>query len=146
MPYPDQGATSPLPGPPGTVPYDPPYPYGAGQPYVPGQSWQSGYPPYYGWAQPRPTNGLAIASLTVSITAIPLGCLCYGVPTIIGGLVGAVLGHVAQHQIAQDRNQQGAGLALAGIIVGWIGVALAALVVGGLVLLYVTSEGIPDQH
>jgi hypothetical protein len=61
-------------------------------------------------AAPR-TNPLAIASLVCSLT----GFVMCGVPS----LVGAILGHVARKQI-RERGEDGAGMALAGIITGWI--------------------------
>jgi len=64
-----------------------------------------------GFAPPRPTtNGLAIASLVVALS-------CIAAP------VGAILGHVARRQIRQ-RGESGDGLALAGIIIGWVLTAL----------------------
>jgi hypothetical protein len=67
------------------------------------------------------TNGLAVASLVCSLVA-PFSCLLLSV-------LGVVFGHVARRQIRQ-RGESGDGLALAGLIIGWIGVcATFALVV-----------------
>jgi hypothetical protein len=88
---------------------------------APASAYQAVYP-----ATPK-TNGLAVASLVVSLVSAML-LLCYGV----GGLtavVGAVLGHVAKRQI-RTRGEGGGGMATAGIVVGWCVTALAlALVV-----------------
>ena len=46
----------------------------------------------------------------------------------IGSLAGAIMGHIAMGQIARN-NEGGRGLALAGVIVGWIGVAFTVLLV-----------------
>ena len=62
------------------------------------------------------TNGLAIASLACGIAQFGFGPLAT-IPAI-------VLGHVARHQIRRT-GEQGAGLALAGLILGW-----AALILG----------------
>jgi hypothetical protein len=88
------------------------------QPYPPAP-----YPPY---RPSRPTNGLAIASLVCSIA---------GFATCVSAPVGAVLGHVARRQI-RERGEEGDGLALAGIIVGWIltGLLVAYLLFIGVVL------------
>ena len=59
-----------------------------------------------------PTNGLAIASLVV-------GCLWIW---WIGSLLAVVFGHVALNQIAR-RGQSGRGLAIAGLALGYIGLA-----------------------
>jgi hypothetical protein len=90
--------SQPVYGPPG---YGPPPGYGA-----PGY----GPPPGYGY-YPRPTNTLAILALVMAFVFSP---------------VGLVLGIVARRQI-RETHEQGDGLALAGIIVGGIGTALAVL-------------------
>jgi hypothetical protein len=98
-------------------------------PYDPYQAYQVG---------PSETNGLAIASLSTSIAGvvlgIPLAIFCY--IGLLIPIVGAVLGAVALSQIKRT-NQQGRGLAIAGIAVGavttavllviWVGVMTMAL-------------------
>jgi Domain of unknown function (DUF4190) len=72
-----------------------------------------GYP-QQGYGQPmvvsRPTNGMAIAALVCSLAGIITG---------ISAPVGAILGHIARRQI-RASGEQGDGMALAGIIVGWV--------------------------
>jgi len=64
---------------------------------------------------------MAVASIATSIAGLLLACAC-GV-TILACPVGAVLGHVALGQI--DRTgENGKGLAITGIIVGWLGTLL----------------------
>jgi hypothetical protein len=74
-----------------------------------------GYPvPVPGYPPPvRPTNGLAIGSLVCSLMGISL-------PAVI-------MGHIARMQI-RERNEAGEGLAVAGLVVGWVGMALWTLV------------------
>jgi hypothetical protein len=82
------------------------------------------YPAPYGHAYPAPVarnNGLAIASMVVSIAAF---AVCGG----LLGIVGAILGHVARRQI-REQGGEGDGMALAGIIVGWIGFAIGLALV-----------------
>lgn len=62
----------------------------------------------------RPTSGLAIASFVLSLFGVCLAPLA---------LAGAILGHVAHARIMR-RNFQGAGLAIAGIAVGWVMTAI----------------------
>jgi curved DNA-binding protein CbpA len=71
-------------------------------------------------APPARTNNLAVASLVVSLCGL---LFCVSAP------VGAVLGHVARGQI-RDRGENGDGLAMAGIIVGWLLTAAACCVIG----------------
>lgn len=60
------------------------------------------------------TNGLAIASLVLGLTGI--------------SIVGLVLGYIARKQIRESGGRQdGAGLATAGIVLGWIGTILGII-------------------
>jgi Domain of unknown function (DUF4190)/DUF1707 SHOCT-like domain len=66
------------------------------------------------------TNSLAITSLVCGIAQMMFGPLAT-IPAV-------VCGHMARHQIRRT-GEQGAGMALAGLILGWIGVGFTALVV-----------------
>ena len=67
---------------------------------------QPGYP-QPGYPQPGRTNGMAIASLVFGV--------------IGGGVLAVVFGHIARSQIHRT-GQAGAGLALAGLVLGYVGV------------------------
>jgi len=114
--------------------YPQPGPYGSPQP----GPYGFGYP---GYPMPAPTNGMAIGSMVVSISAI-LFLTCYGVGGLIG-VVGAILGHVSRKQI-RERGEGGDGMALAGIIVGWIATALGLLIVAFFVVLVVFAVNQPS--
>ena len=84
----------------------------------------AGYPGPYGgapvYAPPAPmapsTNGLAIASLVCAILTI--------------SIVAIILGHIARSQIRNSNGMQtGDGLALAGLIIGYIELAFGVLFV-----------------
>jgi hypothetical protein len=96
------------------------------QPDQPGYAVQPAYPqpvyPQADYTQPYAqtpygtpgyggpgTNSLAIASLICSLAGLVVG---------ISAPVGAILGHIARKQI-RTSGEQGEGMALAGIIVGW---------------------------
>ncbi len=66
-------------------------------------------------------NGLAMASLACGLAQFVFGPVT-AIPAI-------VFGHVARHQIKRT-GEQGAGLALAGLILGWAAVILAIVLVG----------------
>jgi hypothetical protein len=91
-----------------------------------------GYPPFQptyqmspNVAQPR-TNGLAVASLV---------CACAGIVPFFFGItcvLGVIFGFVSRNQIKNSNGaQQGSGLALAGIIVGFslIGIFIVVVIV-----------------
>lgn len=82
------------------------------------------------------TNGLAMASLACGIAQFVLGPLAT-IPAI-------VLGHIALYQIKRT-GEQGAGLALAGLILGWVAVILGiAFIVVGLAM--ATGMGTMQVH
>lgn len=86
-------------------------------------------PPSYGYPPPAPapapapkTNGLAVASLVLSL----LGLI--GILPILGSILGLIFGYSARNQIFQSRGTQGGeGMAKAGIIIGWVAIAIWAL-------------------
>jgi hypothetical protein len=80
------------------------------------------------------TNALAITSLTCGIAQIMFGPLAT-IPAV-------VCGHMARSQIRRT-GEQGAGMALAGLILGWIGVGFTVLVliIAVLAVVAVSSGG-----
>ncbi|MEV0454648.1 DUF4190 domain-containing protein [Catellatospora methionotrophica] len=80
--------------------------------------------PYAAGPATQGTNGMAIASMVLGIVGV-LMCWCYGIGAL-PGLIGAILGHVSQKQI-RERQQEGKGLAITGIITGWSAVALTVI-------------------
>lgn len=106
----------------------------------------AGYPPSY-YAHPLPpssTNGLAVASMVVSITAFT-GLCAWGFGGFLG-IVGAVLGHISRRQL-RDREREGnpesgSGMALAGVVLGWISTALAVLIVAGFIAVIILAESV----
>lgn len=87
------------------------------------------YPAYPAPAVSQPTNSLAIASLVCSLA---------GVATCISAPVGAILGHIARRQI-RERGEAGDGMALAGIIVGWIITGVMVLICAFYVVVIVAA-------
>ena len=107
---------APPPPPPSSYPGQwgaPPSPYGpAPAPY-------GGYgSPYGGWAPPARTNGMAIASLVVGILWLYW----------LGSILALVFGYIAKGQIDRSHGTQtGRGMAIAGIVLGWVGVGFLVL-------------------
>lgn len=107
----------------------PPSPYGQAGYGQAGYGQQPYGQPGYGqpgYGQPMyvpavPTNAMAIAALVCSLA---------GLLTLISAPVGAILGHVARRQI-REKGEQGDGMALAGIIVGWVVTGLWVCICGG---------------
>ena len=98
----------------------PPFP----PPYWPGHS---GPPPRW---QPRQTNGLAIASMVLGILWIYW----------VGSVLALVFGYVALRQI-RARDESGHSMAIAGIVLGWAGVAIGVIIA----VVFVTVGGFSQR-
>jgi hypothetical protein len=105
------------------------------QQYNQGYADYSQYPGYAPqvMAPSRRTNGLSIASMVVALVGL-ISSPCYGVPGIAIGMVGAILGHVG-HKQAKERDEDGGGMAVAGITIGWIAVAVGLIILA--IIIYV---------
>ena len=83
------------------------------------------------------TNGLALASL-----ACGLAPFIFGPPAAIPAIV---FGHVARHQIKRT-GEQGAGLALAGLILGWTTMILVIVLIVVSLAMSVGMHGTTHTH
>ena len=95
----------------------PPNPYGGGPSGY-------GYPYPYPAPYPPPTNSLAIVALVSSLLFAPLGI---------------VFGHISLSQIKRT-GEQGRGMALAGLVIGYVVTVLAIL--GLVITLWMTLPAI----
>jgi hypothetical protein len=103
----------------GPPPADAPQQPVTGTPFnAPPPQYAIPYPVQYAVPVAVRTNGLAIASMV-------LGILWF---YWVGSVLALVFGYVAKGQIDASRGTQGGrGMATAGIVLGWIGVAVFAL-------------------
>ena len=98
-------------------PYSPPVEGVEGALYTPGPSLPV-------------TNGLAIASMICGILSLILFCFCGG---LFLGIPAVICGHLSLNQLnAPGNSQQGRGMAIAGLICGYLGIAfLIIMMLGG---------------
>ena len=101
-------------------------PSGWQPPQPPPQQQQPGTwpPPHQApWGPSPPTNGKATTSLVLGICGILLCPLVLSVPAL-------VLGYQARREIDQAPGASGGrGMAVAGIVLGWIGLVLGLLII-----------------
>ena len=103
--------------PPASAPPPPPPP-----PLLNGPAAQSWAPASYGGAPPATTNGFAIAAMVLGI----VGFVVCGV----GAVLALVFGYKARREIDESGGQQkGRGMAVAGIVLGWVWVGLLVVIV-----------------
>lgn len=82
------------------------------------------YPAYPPQPQRR-TSGMAIASLVLGVLWIYW----------IGSIFALIFGYLAKKEIRESSDQvEGKGLATAGIVLGWVGIATLVLMIGFIIL------------
>ena len=116
---------------PAPQPTTPAYPQQSAQPTAP-----PSYAPAYATSTqvPTKTSGLAIASIVCSTA----GTMVAGV----GFIAGIILGHMALSEIAKSGGRiEGRGLAMAGLIIGYV---LAALIVIAIVVVIALLANSPE--
>jgi Domain of unknown function (DUF4190) len=102
----------------------PPPPPAYGQPAA-GSAYQSG----------QRTNGLAIAALVLGIAGLVFN------PCGVASILALVFGYMAKGQIDRaPETQGGRGMAIAGIIMGWIGVAILVIFWVVIIILAATTD------
>jgi len=84
------------------------------------------------------TNGMAIASLVSGILGLTM---CAGV----GSVFALIFGYIGRGQIKRSQGTEGgSGMAMTGIVLGWIGTILTilifALLIGGAITLFNWSQ------
>ncbi|MFD7610594.1 DUF4190 domain-containing protein [Streptomyces sp. NPDC059828] len=134
------GAVPPPPTAPGGPGQSAPGPYGYpaaqgpvasgyGYPAAPGQSGYPGYPGYTGsWGvPPAPSqNGFGTAAMVLGILAVCTFCF-YGLPSLVLGVLALIFGILGRKRYARGEATNN-GQALAGIILGSVGIVLGAAI------------------
>ena len=101
----------------------PPVEWAQGQPVAhpntPSQ-YGGGYPQQPVYVVQNTTNGMAIASLILGILWL----------WWLGSILALIFGYIGKNQIDKSGGQQsGRGMAIAGIVLGWIGVAILVVII-----------------
>lgn len=136
---PDAPATAPMQAP-GSAPDGPVSPAPGGAP-APAAMLQNQPPPGMPTiAVPPPTSGLAIASLVCGIMSL---MVCYVWALV--GIPAVICGHMALKQIGKaDYAMSGRGMAIAGLVTGYLACLIQVLaIIGFVVLLNAASNGVP---
>jgi hypothetical protein len=89
--------------------------------FPPGQN-----PPYsYGAPMPAKAPGMAVASMVLGILSVTIGLCLWFLPAL--PILAVVFGHIALSKIAAQRLP-GRGMALTGLITGYVGLGISALI------------------
>ena len=110
----------PFPAPVPPVPPAPPAPPPPAYTYAP----PPGFPPPPAYPVKAKTNGLALASMILGIVGITVG-LCLNFFPVMP-ILAVVFGHLGLSQ-TRTTGAPGRGYAIAGLVTGYIGIALALL-------------------
>ena len=107
----------------------------------------------------KTNNGLAIASMTsgllswllwlvtacLSLLTLGLASICLapvGILTPIGWIVAVVTGHIGLNEI-KKTGESGRGMAIAGLVMGYVGLALILLSICAIVVMLALGITIP---
>lgn len=82
---------------------------------------------------PRQTDGFAITSMVLGIIAV-LSCYFGGIP----GIIAVIFGHISLGKFKKSPNLGGKGMAIAGVVCGYIGIAFSIISI--IIGIYVASE------
>jgi hypothetical protein len=97
--------------------------------FNPGQNFQSA-PISQAEQDAKTGSGLAIASFVTSIATLFLTAGFFS-------FIGSILGHVSLSKLKKAGSSQNRGLAVAGIIIGWVSTAIAWIILIGFIILVV---------
>lgn len=76
-----------------------------------------------------PSSGKATTAMILGIVSVATVCFCYGVPSVICGIIALVMAGQAEREMAAgEYHPSGLGQAKTGRICGIIGVAVGALI------------------
>lgn len=85
----------------------------------------------------RTGSGLAIAAFVTSLATIFLSAGFFS-------FIGSILGHVSLSKLKKAGSDQNRGLAVAGVIIGWVSTAIAWLILIGFIFILIglnSAEG-----
>jgi hypothetical protein len=95
--------------------------------FTPGQNFQSA-PVSQAEQDKKSGSGLAIGAFVTSLATLFLTAGFFS-------FIGSILGHVALSKLKKAGSDENRGLAVAGIIIGWISTALAWIILIGFIVL-----------
>lgn len=105
--------------------------------FTPGQNFQSA-PISQAEQDAKSGSGLAIASFVTSLATLFLTAGFFS-------FIGSILGHVSLSKLKKAGSSQNRGLAVAGIIIGWVSTALAWIILIGFIVLVVGLAASADS-
>jgi hypothetical protein len=85
---------------------------------------------------------------TMAVISMIFGILSYVFLPGVGAIVAVICGHAARAEIrrAPPGTIDGDGMALAGLILGWIQIALAIITIGFMILLAIGAIAFGSMH
>lgn len=105
-----------------------------------GQAYQNQAYPMQTYAPARPTSGLAVTSLITGIGGIVFS---WTFVALLASIAAVITGHMALKQTRNNPALAGRGMAIAGLITGYVGVAIIVLMVVVAILSFLFLGSLP---
>ncbi|MFF2408665.1 DUF4190 domain-containing protein [Streptomyces sp. NPDC058092] len=119
-----------------------------GYPATPAPQY-GGYPGYSAYGQPpwggsAPSNGMGTAAMVLGILAVCLFCI-YGIPSVVLGVLALIFGILGRKRVQRGEATNN-GQALAGIIMGSVGIAIGVAIISFFIWLFVAHADEFDDN
>lgn len=101
---------------------------------------------------PAAMPAVTLPAVDPAPTPLAIGSLAAGIAgfiflPVLGSLIAVILGHMARAAVKRDpQTVGGKGMATVGLVLGYIGLSVVALIVAIIVLAVVTGALILTQH
>jgi hypothetical protein len=105
--------------------------------FTPGQNFRSA-PISQAEQDAKSGSGLAIASFITSLATLFLTAGFFS-------FIGSILGHISLSKLKKAGSSENRGLAVAGIIIGWVSTAIAWIILIGFIVLVVGLASTVDS-
>ncbi|WP_338673233.1 DUF4190 domain-containing protein [Streptomyces sp. SCSIO 30461] len=117
-----------------------------GYPGYPVSSGHPGYPGHTGsWGvTAQPQNGFGTTAMVLGIISV-CGFFCYGIPGLVLGVLALIFGILGRKRYVRGQATN-KGQALAGIILGSVGIVLGAAFFAFMVWLFANHEGWDEER
>jgi hypothetical protein len=91
---------------------------------------------------PLPPAAPARQTSALALTSLICGILGWTLLPFLGSLAAVICGHMARAEIRREPTLDGDGMAVAGLVLGWVSIGLTALAIVAVVVIILFAGGL----